>query len=654
MNFKFALTLLSALSVVQGDTLRGAGDAKTNALAWKISDRSDYNETVGQCIGATCGVWGDPHIVTCDGLGYNCQGIGLMNIMENHMYDIQGRFLQAETRTPTSITNDVMIKFKQNDKVPVLHLGFGDLSNHDGTFIGEEGCETWTTFEPKSMPNSEGRRTKSLKGCRKYCESTTGCTDFSYYYNGWCYLNNGEQTKVKVRRMRTRPVAGSMIGDCGRDRDLPLLLDPLEESFHREMFNNCPLLMHVDGTLIDLPKLTGTMDTQPRPEEMLLGTKDDDFYVKVERNKNIYLDNRYIFIVYKLENGETAEIKLVINGHGPGAIFSCHWDMFICLPQSQEATFKKGGLGLLGTPNGNTEDDWMNVDGSTVARYTNDGVPYDGTDYCIENWCVSEEDSLFAYSNETSYEDIKCEREEYVETFSVTNDDCVLAPELIIDACKDMPPLMIHACEVDCCAGGCDQMPEVEAEITEVIKLSDREEDIQYQVPVHDQCDSRGFLNTGDIVCPALEESTVKLMNEPTFPLPEDGTVIYGIVHDTEDEGKSIKFRVNNPFPGEANIYVKHEKSVHTTFMDTVCDDMPGTVSGCDTSAEEIEVACRTYTGVAPFALVEIYFQSDYIPPSSNSVKRCCDPIEDASLGVAVYTFEIQCGFECPEDMASA
>jgi len=62
-----------------------------------IPQFASFNEVLGKCVGAVCGIWGDPHIITCDDLHYDCQAVGLFTVMKNHMFNIQGNFVFIDT-----------------------------------------------------------------------------------------------------------------------------------------------------------------------------------------------------------------------------------------------------------------------------------------------------------------------------------------------------------------------------------------------------------------------------------------------------------------------------------------------------------------------------------------------------------------------------
>ena len=642
MKTNFAAFLLAVSSLVKADSaLRGA------ERDLRVEQTDSWQESLGQCTGATCSLTGDPHIVTCDGLAYDCMAEGLFTIMKNHMFNIQGNFIDIGLRENAhferkgwvlgaSITNDVMVEFlASNDyDYPTLQFGFGDLSKHDGTFLSEQGCKPWTTFAPVNMPGHEKSSEPTLQDCRKRCEGVEKCTQFSYWTDGSCHLNNDDQIEKPTVWHWSRSIAGRIDSECGKEHALPKLPDEEEENFHGMIGKQCPLLMHVDGQMQDISRFTVDGNGY------LWGDEDSPMYAKKWMNR--------IIIRYTIESGDIAEIELKQGGHGPGELWSCHWNVYICLPQAEGDLFRKGGLGLLGTPNQDAQDDWMTPEGETLEIPILGNRYHASFDYCVDNWCVSQIDSIMAYSGGKTYEDVKCDHQEYVD-FDIHDPGCVLEAGKIIKACENEPPLLRYACEVDCCFGGCDDIDN--GDLTGIKKLSEKEEDIVYGIPDHNECNANGFLNTGDTVCGEGSPNVVTLLHSSgSMSLPEDATVFYGIEMNVEPHdgvaGKSMRFRVNNFLDGTANMYVKHDKSVLTTFMAPVCDSMIGKASGCENEADVIEVACYDYDGVASFALVSLYVESTEIDPSDMEVNRCCEADGEDSAGVALFTFEIQC--DCP------
>jgi choice-of-anchor A domain-containing protein len=95
---------------------------------------ASYNEELGKCVGAVCGVWGDPHIITCDDLHYDCQAVGLFTIMKNHMFNVQGNFVFIDTPWGgASITNDLAIDYLKNppNGVPTMQFSFPNFEKID-------------------------------------------------------------------------------------------------------------------------------------------------------------------------------------------------------------------------------------------------------------------------------------------------------------------------------------------------------------------------------------------------------------------------------------------------------------------------------------------------------------------------------------------
>ena len=625
----------------------------------------NYQEELGQCRGATCSVWGDPHIITCDGLSYDCQGTGLFTIMKNHMYNIQGhftdmgvaarRYFEAKGKKfKSTVTNDVMIDFLQSpdpeNKAPVLQFSFGNITKYDGQIISEKGCKSDFHFDPLVMPSMTTKKVEkfgTVQGCRKHCEETEGCTQFSYWADTTCRLNDNNQTETANPGHWSRSVTGTLDSECGTRKPLPQLLSDEEEAIRGQIGNRCPLLFLVDGEMVDL--------SEYNPENPNVDSLKRTGYILGDENSDVsvfFINRKLIRIRYILESGDTAEVHLKAGGHGPGELFGCAFNTYVCLPESEEELFRAGGLGLLGTPNGDTSDDWMTPVGETLPINMKGLRRQSALDYCVDNWCVSQVDSIMTPTGGQTYEDVKCEAEEFID-FDIDDPGCVLSKDKIIERCENEPSLLKFACELDCCVGGCDEMEEVTDEIVGMKTLSEDEDDIQYDVPRHSDCGDKGFVNTGETVCPRASGSAVKLLHSAgEIELPKDAVVFYGIEMDVDphDEmnGKAVRFKVNNFLNDRANIYVKHEKSSFSRFLDPVCTTMDAKVGGCDETPKIIEAGCYDYDGVTPFVLVTVYVQSGEIDPSEVGVDQCCDEKPLFGSGVAEFTFQIEC--ECPPE----
>jgi hypothetical protein len=668
MNFNLALFLLSAAPSLASGALRGNG-----RTLYRSTD-SSFTETLGQCVGATCGMWGDPHIVTCDGLKYDCQGIGIFTLMDNDMMNIQANLVDVGATEAelvagwglikgASLTGDVVIDFKNvtdlnsnitdvPNPVPHIQLGFGEVKVTEPP--SEKDCKQWRTFTGINMAN-QGRSVENLQSCRKRCETTLGCTAFSYWADGGCHLNDANQVEVDSNRGWSRAVVGYLENDCGTPvvpEDIPALEDDEESAKHGTIGPSCPLLMYVDGELQDLSAV-GAYD-----HTYLLGADGDDY--------SVYKEGSLVKVQYKVSETEFAEVHLSQKGAGPGELWSCHWDFFVCLPAvTKDSAVAVNSVGLLGSVNGIPGDDWMTNDGLVIDTINTSHE--DAFNYCVENWCVTQLDNIMVPHAGHTFEDHKCEEQPYKE-WDIYDEVCIMSASDIINACSDKPKMLVYPCEVECCHGGCDEfITRTEEEICDNLpNLLNRDDDdeIQYNVPVHDDCTDTTFDKTGtnDDVCIGADIVTL-LKSTGGVAVPEDQPIIYGITanqapHDT-DAGRTVSFKVNNPFGDAAlDVYVKHEKSVFTTFEDTVCDATMDVVAGCDAGAVDVEVACHHYPDITPFALVQVYFAAKSGasgPGGDATVDKCCltEPVEvEDYTDVVMYTFEIQC--ECPEGTALA
>jgi len=628
-----ALTVLSADGNLRGDRKLNQG----------------FNKGLGRCDGAVCGMWGDPHMVTCDGLRYDCQGIGIFTLMDNHMFNVQGNFVDVGAHEHglvagwglthgASIANDVMIQFKENPEVPIIQLGFGDLTGYEPDQIpSEEGCSEWTTFTPVDM-GGDGKRTcvPNLEACRARCDAHPTCTQFSWWADCGCHLNNDDAVSKPSNRSWPRALAGVTGSDCGtpKEQDIELSGENGENDKFGIIRNQCPLLMYIGGELIDLSGIT------PGPSngvQALYNTPDDDYFIEI-------INNRDVRVVLKLEDGNYAEMELKQNGDGPGEMWSCHWDFKMCLPASQQSEFTAEGAtkGLLGTPNGNTQDDWMDITGKTLSlQHTGHNRHENMINYCVENWCVSEGDSLMTYHGEGSYADYKCENEDHVD-WENDNELCVLSADQILFYCKDKPILTKYACQMDCCYGNneCGKNDEFISDDLETNGPPPKD-DVVFEYEA--DCEEVNIVDTGSTVCPDADIVTL-LKTNGDEPLPEDTDIFYDI---TFGEG-TVKFKVNNPFDANAEVFVKHDKTAIQGFVDPTCDADSLSQSGCKDDFS-IEVACLDYDDIEPFALVSVYFASVAVSPLNEqaTIDRCCEPEEFApAVGIVEYTFEIKCG--CP------
>jgi len=649
VSFNVSLFLLALPAfLVQAETkLRGFGPPES--VVQRDLQANSYNEQLGQCTGANCGLWGDPHMITCDGVGYDCQGLGTFNIMNNHMFNIQGRFVDVGAHEHqlvagwgltegASLTNDLAIQFKPYGTT--FQFGFGDLSRHDGTFPSEDGCSPYQYYLNIDMPGSGRSVEPSVGACRERCENTEGCTKFHWWPDGGCHLNNDNQTPRDAPHNWPRVLSGP-VDECGAPPTPQELEDDEEKYKSLRVVNSCPLLMHIDGALIDI--------SQVGPYGFFYGDQNSEVSIQ-------NINNRAILMSFTTETGDKAEVHIVTRGHGPGELWSCHFDFWICLPASEQEQFMEPGAstGLLGTPDGNTSNEWTDSDGNQIDLIFQENWHKTLIEYCYTNHCVEQYDTIMTPPKGQTWEDIKCHTVDYV-PFDPESPTCVLSADQIHDACDHHPPLTVEACMLDCCEGGCDQIDEVIDEIIEVKTLSEEEEDHLYDIVLTPEagCVEGDLLNTKDTVCPSCETEVVKLLSSTgTAPLPKED-IFYDIKMDAggDTTGRTLKFKVQNPYDTNADIYVKYGKSVFGhAFMDPKCDPFLSVPSDCNDDAVELEVACHDYEGVAPFALVQVYFASPSLEGSFTDIDQCCLTGDEVTKGKGsvMYSFEIQCA--CPDN----
>lgn len=339
--------------------------------------------------------------------------------------------------------------------------------------------------------------------------------------------------------------------------------------------------------------------------------------------------------------------------------------MFVCLPKKDEDIFAEyeGGAGLFGSPDNNSHNDWMNTEGQRIDLPSHNGREGQAAyDYCLDNWCVSQEDSLMVYPEGSDYGQVKCKKEQFHDVHDPEL-NCLVSADKIREVCDAKPLMLRAACEIDCCLAGCNSQDELEEEIKGIIDLSKDPEDCIYPTPAPPAAicdDSDNFLSTGETACPNTPDgdSVVKVIDSSTSTdIPDGQPVIYGIkfipVTD-DDHGRRITFRVDNPFGSNADTYVRYQKEVGQHANDPACESLPALGPGCDVDAQEITVGCLEYPGVDSFTVVDVYFASQDPFVTSNAdastdVEKCCKaPDYDGSVGVIKYSFKIQC--VCPTD----
>lgn len=656
MNFGQAFLFLFALA-----KLADAGDEAPKLRGLKTTiDKSNYyvnsySETLGQCTGSMCGLWGDPHVLTCDGLGFDCNAYGLFTIMKNFLWHMQGRFIQTNSVEMGKLlkwkhfpratyATEIVIDNQQSDELPVWQFSFPEFFSKSGLPLEEEGCFINFVYSP-TLVGYTAAAVDDLLACRKQCEATDGCEHFHFSTGSkHCHMA-GPDAILKHKPAEWSRTVGGHVKECGHPAKYEGRgEDEVDEKAYwigndikYGQKNVCPLLYYENGELQDISmKVDG---------DYLYGDANSDTFVQLQnRNK--------IKIVSKTLAGSVSEIMLEAAGKGPGALFGCHWNLFVCLPQAEQTAFETSeSLGLMGSPNGNKMDDWTDVIGNVLALPSSldqKGIGTRGKEayaYCIENWCVSQEDSKFVYPKGASYEDVKCHNEEYT---PFDEQDCFFSHLHIEEHCKDLNAVMYHQCRVECCAGNCEGIEIVIKEIEGVKLLDDENPEIIYDTPEDDPvCEGNEYLGTGETACPSASGSVVHLLHQ-TGDIPGGEPIIYGITYpDTQDDdhGREVSIRVANPFGGDSDVYVRYEKKVGQFANDPDCEKSLDVSPGCLSESTAISLGCIEFNGVAPFALVDIYVAGPSVSGGA-TVEKCCHPEDYSGVGVVKYSYKVMC--ECP------
>jgi len=679
-----------------------------------------FVEHLGECTGSVCGMWGDPHIATCDGKDFECMGVGLFTLMENDIFNIQANFVeigQEEYATTEFIledgtrrnyalsgatsANDVVVAFPSDDNVPDFQFSFGDL-NH---FYDENGI----TVRPSEVNCTDGNIGKYWKAnwgrqglqkldvkksvaeggaptahsCRKACEDYPGgaCTKWVWHPGDHCWLWKAGVHKPTIHGDRS--IAGCLKSSC-KDKfgynDCALtepnfedFADDKKESYQKHgQMGNCPLLFYVDGEMINLHGV-GVFDGKKE------GDKEEILYdgngVVVKQLLN-HKDDHWINIRYDnvMDGGEVSEIHIKQQGQGPGELWSCHWNVFVCIPEGLRESVSDS-KGLMGSPDGVPANDFRTRDGeildlnSTFADALDANPEMDERlvwdlmmqGYCLNNWCVPEEDSLLTLPSGWTWDDVECKMTNYTEP-----EVCLATDEEIIAKCSELSAELYHSCYIDCCAGGCGD------EMDDIFKCDlPNPEDCKYgdDGTTDDRvigCVADDPPNHRNSVCPEGSPSPVTIVRQDGPDLDDRTFILYNIeLEQGTSEQQKIRFQVLNPFDKDATIYVKYDRRYEDSeFYDPKCDNIPNANPGCNIESQEFVVDCYEWdeANSFPFALVEVFYANNEglnlfnnnVAVEGAAVDKCCLPkgnLRDSGYdNVVSYTYAIAC--HCPQGNA--
>jgi len=128
---------------------------------------------------------------------------------------------------------------------------------------------------------------------------------------------------------------------------------------------------------------------------------------KVRANGVEVLASDYLEIInqntYELETDNGATLKITSRNAGK---FGCYYCVRVCVTDEMKPNI----VGLLGSPNNDINDDWMDEYSNPLSVPVGEPMKLlfnDAYDYCVDNWCVLDEsDSMFTYPLEhTVYEE---------------------------------------------------------------------------------------------------------------------------------------------------------------------------------------------------------------------------------------------------------
>lgn len=642
MNFGQAFLFLFAcatLGVVEG---KGGTRGLATSRESNTFDDGSFTESLGSCVnGAVCGMWGDPHVITCDGYAYDCNRFGTFTAMDNHLWNIQTNFvpvlsadlnrvIDSGKAARATYTNDIGVKMPEKaDVAPLFQFSFQEHISSES----EHNCVEGNEWRPKLDGDGvDGVYAVSIEDCNLRCHEVDGCSKFEYNKSSnQCHFAGENATLVQLEVFDDEIIAGH-VDRCGTgyegrgENDSYAMLYGNGIRYMQEKI--CSILYYEDGVKVDI---SGKSTTANGNGDFLYGNETSDVSVQLHDRNKIRIKQR------TLQTGTISEMMLETAGEGPGQKFGCHWNMWVCLPEAEKAEFANS-LGLLGSADSNKTNDWTTRDGTEVVQQDprNEG----GFNYCKE-WCVSQDDNFLVSPEGASFDDMKCHGEEYVDIHNVT---CKFGQKEQDETCGSIEIVaMQDACRFECCMGECsnDTVVEIMKEIIPktVVRLDEKEKDPLYNAPAP-ECDDQ---NQSDCL-----SSIVQVLHNTQGDL--EIPTIYDINFPVSDGelGKQVTFKVSHSLNDNVDMYFRHLKKVGKYANDPVCHKEEAVEPGCTDTL--LTAGCIEHIGdFASYALVDVYLASRLVTDPGTEIQKCCHPkVYDVGVNVVKYTFKIQC--ECPSD----
>jgi hypothetical protein len=631
MNFGQAFLFLFACATL--GVVEGEGGTRGLATSIHKNDQftSGFGEKLGACeTGAVCGLWGDPHVVTCDGFGYDCNRFGVFTLMDNFLWNIQGNFVQVRpqdlknvirhTKVPrATFATTLGVEIPEREgSIPAFQFSFPERIESES----EHNCVPNFEWYPKLVVDDDVYA-GSIKECNTFCHLYDGCSKFNYKKSSnQCHFA-GEDAKLVSSN--SGDVISGHVDRCGTGYEDRGEIHPYAMSYGNGVRYNqedkCSILYYEDGVM---QNITGKSTPADGVGDFLYGNETSDVYVQ------LYNLNK-IKIVAQTLKGSTSEIMIEVAGQGPGKKFSCHWNIWVCLPVEEKDDFATS-VGLLGSPDGNKTNDWTTRDGTIVVQENpkKDG----GFNYC-KDWCVTQKETFLQPPVGATFDDMKCHGEDYVD---IDDDSCEYNKTAQDETCGSIENQnMQDDCKFECCMGNCANDTVLEI-IVDILKFDEPVEEA-----VVDLCDDQN-----ESVCLSSIVEVLRNNQENLEP-----PTIYDIEFLESDDklGKQVTFKVSHSlYDDTVDMYVRHQKKVGEYANDPVCDKELNVKPGCTETL--LTAGCVEHNGdFASYAIVDVYLasSSSLVIDAGSEVQKCCHPaVYDDDVNIAKYTYKIQC--QCPND----
>jgi len=327
--------------------------------------------------------WGDPHMVTFDGVKFDAQPKGEATFLtsDEPRLVIQGRLEKANHgRGDPSVTTGIAIEGPGDSPVIQVSIAQPEFISVAGFGAKQDG------YCVKSNNSDQNDGVQKLVGgdyndvgdlhkqCLEMCagvKGVTGCEMIWDQNNRGCYAHtaniDGGGNGVHRHSCYAVEVPGEL-GSCSGYQDITV------------GNVNCAVEMMVNGEKQDMIAY-------------------HDELAIVEQNGNL--------ITIDYPGVVKVEMALGVFGR---CLFSVNVFLYDC------ASYENSAIGLLGSPNNNSTDDWMDQDGNVLERPSGSSQMFfkPAFDYVKENWIINDpDDSIFTYDNCASFETLAVPDEEY-------------------------------------------------------------------------------------------------------------------------------------------------------------------------------------------------------------------------------------------------